>query len=457
MSTFRYKSAIRSLALTLLVVVTAPFLSAQTPESSAAPSRQERLRVFDQVWRTVSESYHDERFNGVDWRAQRQIFRPLAEMATTRTELYSVLRRMLGTLGDAHTRVYAPEESFDRYQPSGISVGLLVRPIEGRPTVTWVDPDSAAAEAGLRPGYRILAVDGEPARQVLERIRRDIGASSTPLALELQSYERLLQSGNGRSVTIEFADENERTQSVTLQRRLVEYRRRAIPRLLPHRIGYIELTGFGQEVEQQFEQAMEELQETRGLILDLRNNGGGFVNSVLQIASYFFPEQTDLGEFIGRDGRATKRYTGLARIFYRGPVTVLVSARSASGAEILAAAMQEYRRGLVVGVHPLTCGCLLGVSRTIRLVDGGKLNVSDTDFRTSQGRRIEGRGLKPDLFVALRAVDLLRESDQPLLVATDYLERQILFGHRYAMIDFSIRLPRQIRLDETGQSDLRQQ
>jgi C-terminal processing protease CtpA/Prc len=313
MSIFRYKSAIRSLALTLLVVVTAPFLFAQTPESAAAPTRQERLRVFDQVWRTVSESYHDERFNGVDWRAQRQIFRPLAEMATTRAELYSVLRRMLGTLGDAHTRVYAPEESFDRYQPSGISVGLLVRPIEGRPTVTWVDPDSAAAEAGLRPGYRILAVDGEPARQLLERIRRDIGASSTPLALELQSYERLLQSGNGRSVTIEFADENERTQSITLQRRLVEHRRRAIPRLLPHRIGYIELTGFGQEVEQQFEQAMEELQDTRGLILDLRNNGGGFVNSVLQIAATSFPSRpiwANLSAAMARRRSVTRAWRG---------------------------------------------------------------------------------------------------------------------------------------------------
>lgn len=449
----RHKNGFRSLSLTLLVVMGPFVLSAQVPN----PTRQERLRLFDQVWRAVSESYHDENFNGVDWRAQRQIFRPLADTAATRAELYGVLRRMLGTLGDAHTRIYAPEESFDRYQPSGLTVGLLVRPIEGRPTVTWVEPDSTAAQAGIRPGYRILAVDGQPVGRLLEQIRREIVASSTPHALELQSYDRLLQTGPGPSVALDYADDREQIHSITLQRRLVEYRRRANSRQLAHRIGYIELTGFGQEVEQEFDLAMEQMQDTRGLILDLRNNGGGFVNSVLQIASYFFPEQTDLGEFISRDGQATKRYTGLARLNYRAPVIVLVSARSASGAEILAAAMQEYRRALIVGVHASTCGCLLGVSRTIRLLDGGKLNISDTDFRSSHGRRIEGRGLKPDLVVGLRAVDLLRESDQPLLLATDYLERQILFGNRYAKIDFSIRLPREIRLDEMSQSDLREQ
>src|SRR5262249_23095970 len=156
----------------------------------------------------------------------------------------------------------------------------------------------------------------------------------------------------------------------------------------PHKIGYIEITGFGPEIEKDFEAAMQDAQGTSGLILDLRNNGGGFVTTVAQLASYFLPEDTSLGEFITRQGRSTSRHTQKVRISYREPIVVLVSARSASGSEIFAAAMQERKRALVIGANPTTCGCLLGVSRTLRLLDGGKLNVSDTDYRTAMGRRI---------------------------------------------------------------------
>lgn len=447
------------LAATTLSPLPAQSQSAQTAPTFSSPDKGnpdkgERLRLFDQVWRAINEGYHDENFNGVDWRGQRQIFRPLAEMAGNRAELYAILRRMIGTLGDAHTRIYSPEESFDRNHPTGLTVGVTVRPVEGRAVITWVEPDSEAARAGLRAGFQLLSIDRQPVEQVLDRIRRELVSSSTQTAFELQSYDRLFHTGQGPRVELHYADDLDRQHTVLLTRRLVEYQRRAISRQLGHRIGYIEVTGFGQDVERDFDQAMQQLEKTRGLILDLRNNGGGFVNSVLQIASYFFPEQTDLGEFISRDGRSTTRYTGLARFLYRAPVIVLVSSRTASGGEILAAAMQERQRAVVVGTHDSTCGCLLGVSRTIRLADGGRLNVSDTDFRTASGRRIERRGVKPDFKVGLRAIDLLRETDQPLLAALDHLGRRIVFGHQHARVDFSIRLPPEMPGGAPNQTNL---
>ncbi|MFZ4985654.1 MAG: S41 family peptidase [Blastocatellia bacterium] len=452
------RATVQFLTTVVLLVTVQPALRAQTPSPSfTSPDRAERLRLFDQVWRAVNDGYHDPRFNGVDWRAQRQIFRPLAEMATNRAELYLVLRRMLGTLGDAHTRIYSPEESFDRYHPTGLTVGVTVRPVEGRATITWVEPESEAARAGLRAGFHLLQIDGQPVEQLLDRIRRELVSSSTLTAFELQSYDRLFQVGQGTRVELSYTDDRDHQHTVTLTRRLVEFQRRATARQLSHRIGYVEVTGFGQEVEHDFDRAMQQLEETRGLIIDLRNNGGGFVNSVLQIASYFFPEQTDLGEFITRDGRSTKRYTGLARLLYRAPVVILVSSRTASGAEILAAAMQEHQRAVVIGTHESTCGCLLGVSRTIRLADGGRLNISDTDFRTARGRRIEGRGVKPDSTVNIRATDLLLGSDQPLLAAFDQLGRRILFGHQHGRIDFSIKLPRDLARDGADQTNLRDQ
>ena len=416
-----------------------PAPAAQTP--SAPPDRGEKLRLFDQVWRTVYDNYYDGKFHGVDWRRQKEVYRPQAEAAESRGELYGVFRRMLGTLGDAHTRIYAPEDGFDRYRPAGTTVGVMIRPVEGRPTVTWVEPESEAYQYGIRPGFRLLQIDGQPVETVIGRIQQDLVASSTSTALELQSFDRIFYGPRGSAVTARFEDDAGRARQVTLTRRFVEYQRRAIPRLLPHRIGYIELTGFGQEIERDFELAMQQMQGTRGLILDLRNNGGGFVTSVMQVASYFLPEETDLGEFIPRQGRATKRRTVRARQFYRAPLIVLVSSRSASGAEIFAAAMQERRRAVIVGTHATTCGCLLGVSRTIKLPDGGKLNVSDTDFRTAMGRRIEGVGIRPDLLIGVRAPDLLLGRDRPLESAMDHLGRLVVFGDRHREIDFTLKIP----------------
>jgi len=414
---------------------------ARAQGAGTANTREDRVRVFDQVWRAIYDNYYDKRYRGVDWRLQRETFRPQAEASRNNAELYRVLRQMIGKLGDAHTRIYAPEDGFDRNRPSGTTVGVAVRRIDGKPVVTWVDPGSEAARQGIRPGFTVTRVDGMPVEKALERIRDEIIESSTQTALELQTYDKLFHGPRDAPVSVTFLDNEERLRPVTLIRRFVEFQRRVIVRRLPHKIGYIEVTGFGPEIEKDFEAAMQEAQGTRGLILDLRNNGGGFVTTVAQVASYFLPEDTNLGEFITRQGRSTPRHTQKSRINYREPLVVLVSARSASGSEIFAAAMQERKRAVIVGASPTTCGCLLGVSRTLKLLDGGKLNVSDTDYRTAGGRRIEGSGVKPDLQFDARIADLLVSRDRTLELAVGQLERAIAFGSRRADIEFKLNVP----------------
>jgi carboxyl-terminal processing protease len=415
---------------------------ASLPGPENAPlSREMRLKVFDQVWRAVNENYYDRNFNGLDWLAQRQQFRPQAETARDNGEFYRVLRGMIGKLGDAHTRIYSPEDGFDRYRPAGTTVGLTVRRIEGRAVITAVEPTSEAARQGIRAGQVVMQVDGVPVEQALARILAELGASSTPTARDLQSLDRLFQGPRDSQVSVTLLDEEQQARTLILTRRYVEFQRKVVHRMLPHHIGYIEVTGFGPEVERDFDRAMQSLQWTRGMILDLRNNGGGFVSTVAWIASYFFPEDTDLGEFTTRQGRSTRRKTWKARIAYRAPLTVLVSSRSASGSEIFAAAIQERKRGLVFGSNPTTCGCLLGVSRTLRLDDGGKLNISDTDFRTALGKRIEGIGIVPDQHLDLKIADLALGRDGLLETAVDNLARGLIFGLRSNEIEFKLRIP----------------
>ncbi|HMX25490.1 MAG TPA: S41 family peptidase [Blastocatellia bacterium] len=433
--------AFRLLCFTFVALLALLPRAAHTQQTPFPLPREERIKVFDQVWRAVYDNYYDKNFRGVDWRQQKEVFRSQAESAATNAELYRVLRQMLGKLGDAHTRIYSPEDGFDRYRPSGVTIGLVVRRVEGQPVVTWVDPNSDIAKHGIYPGQIVLKVDGESVETVLQKVRKEIGESSTSIALDLQSLDRLFYGPKDQPVSVTFADQDGRQKTVMLARRHMEFQRRVSARQLPYKLGYIEVTGFGPEIERDFDMAMQQMQGTRGLILDLRNNGGGFVTTVSQIASYFFAEETDLGEFITRYGRSTHRRTQKLRNVYREPLIVLVSSRSASGSEIFAAAMQERKRALILGTNPATCGCLLGVSRTLKLSDGGKLNISDTDYRTALGRRVEGIGVKPDQQIEVRIADLTAGRDRSLEIAVDMLGRTIAFGSRDTLLDFKLRIP----------------
>ncbi len=111
-----------------------------------------RLAVFDDVWETIQERYYDPKFHGIDWQAKRATFRPAAARASGTHEFYEVLRQMIASLKDAHTRVYSPDEKFDWWNPRFVTVGLTIREVEGVPTVIQIESGSAAARTDIRPG-----------------------------------------------------------------------------------------------------------------------------------------------------------------------------------------------------------------------------------------------------------------------------------------------------------------
>jgi carboxyl-terminal processing protease len=395
-------------------------------------TREGRLIVFDEAWRTIRERYYDPELHGVDWEDLRARLRPLAAEAASEIEFYSVLRRLTSRLRDAHTRVFSPDERFDWQRPTYVSVGLSLREIGGEIIVAAVERGGEAERAGVRAGDALLSIEGEPVAAVFARRLTEEVGTSTDSAARQQAAARLFKGARDTFVTAVFARDGVRAEARSVRlRRVLQSRPPALSVQKIEGFPVVTFNMFVPEIASELMRALRrgELRGARGLVIDLRDNGGGHAETMTDIASAFLPQGTNLGEFTDREGRVSSApQTRAAMLFaadtvaeFRGAVIVLTSTRTASAAEILAAALQETHRARVIGEN--TCGCVLAIRRRHTLPDGGLLDISEMDFRTALRTRLEGRGITPDEFVTPTRRDLRDGRDVALSHALALLKK----------------------------------
>lgn len=388
-------------------------------------ARDERLRVFDEVWETVRARYYDPHLRGLDWAALRERYRPEAGGAAGRGELYAVLRRLLAHLLDPHTRVHAPGESPDWRATRYPSVRLQLREVAGEVVVARVERGSAAERAGVRAGDALVSVGGAATEELLARrlsAATDGGQRGARLTAgaRLRAVAGLLDGPEGSTVSAVFRDAGGREKSATLSRELVARTPALRVSKASGGAGVVEFNLFTPEIAAGVARALgRELRGARGVVIDLRENGGGEIEAMTDIASLFLPPGRGLGRFYDRAGRTHATYFTRPALLstadtpprFAGPVVVLVGPRTASAGEVFAAALRETGRAASV-VGETTCGCVLGIRRRHPLPDGGTLDVSEMDYRTADGLRLEGAGVAPDETAAPTRRDL-REGRDP--------------------------------------------
>jgi carboxyl-terminal processing protease len=409
------------------VVVRAAGDGANDAESSA--TREGRLRIFDEVWEQVRDRYFDPTMRGVDWQEARKSFRPRAAEARDESELYSVLRLMLGELRDPHTRVFAPGESTDWRVQHYVSVGIAVRELAGGVVVTDVERDSEASLAGLRAGDEIVSVDGTQAEALVERMLASQAAGDSKSA-RLLAVTRLFDGQRDTYVTVAFRRAGEtRERTVVLQRETRTRKPSFEIRGERDGVRVVRFNLFTPEAAVEFARALVgKLKGARAIVIDLRDNGGGEADAMADFASTLLPAGVSLGRFTDREGRVRLEPTtrsvllssadSIAR--FHGRVVLLTNERTASAAEVFTAVMRESGRAVVVGEE--TCGCVLGIERRQQLPDGGVLDISETDYHTAAGERLEGAGLRPDIPAAPTREDLRRRHDRALEMAEQILK-----------------------------------
>jgi len=410
--------------LCLVVSVWSPQLTARTfsrdDSSLVSTSTVEgRLAVFDDVWETIQQRYYDPKFHGIDWQGKRDVFRPAAARANGTHEFYEVLRQMIGSLKDAHTRVYSPDEKFDWWNPRFITVGLAIREVEGVATVVHIEAGSAAAQTGIRPGDVITKIDDLSVSDLLAK-RSDTMRSRT--------IANILDGAAGTAVKVGWTTRNGKKKSAVLQRYWSQ-RQLGFNNQRKGDIAVLRLDAFTQTVALDFSKSLPDVLEgATGIILDLRGNGGGDAEAMADVASLFLDEGINLGKFADRSGASFELQTYSKRLWrmprlapVKLPLVVLTSETTSSAAEILAAALQSKGRARVIGTG--TCGCVLAIRNRHALPDGGILDVSEFDYRTAGGVRLEGAGIKPDELSPLKRSEIYSRLDRSLELARDFLDK----------------------------------
>jgi carboxyl-terminal processing protease len=197
-------------------------------------------------------------------------------------------------------------------------------------------------------------------------------------------------------------------------------------------IALLRIDAFTQTVALEFAKALPAaLDGAESVVLDLRSNGGGDAEAMADVASLFLADGTNLGKFADRSGAAFELQTFSKRLWrtqrsspIKLPLVVLTSENTSSAAEILVAALQTQRRAQVVGAE--TCGCVLAIRNRHALPDGGVLDVSEFDYRTANGVRLEGVGITPDLTTSLTRADIYSRHDRALELAKTILSKKSL-------------------------------
>ena len=384
-----------------------------------------RLAVFDDAWETIQERYYDPTFHGIDWHAKRATFRPAAARASNTQEFYDVLRQMIASLKDAHTRVYSPDEKFDWWNPRFVTVGLTVREVQGAPTVLHIEQGSAAAKTGIQQGDVISTIDNLPVAAFIAQRMRSAGLADDVNA-RFRTVATLFDGAAGTAVKVSWTTRNGKQKSAVLQRYWSQ-RQLGFNNQRKGKIAVLRIDAFTQSVALDFSKVLPDvLNGADGIILDLRFNGGGDAEAMADVASLFLDDGTNLGKFADRSGASFELQTFSKRLWRvpgllptKLPLVVLTSENTSSAAEILVAALQTKNRARVIGTE--TCGCVLAIRNRHALPDGGVLDVSEFDYRTAAGVRLEGAGVKPDKTTQLTRRDIYSRHDPAFELAKSTL------------------------------------
>jgi len=368
-----------------------PSSAETTPITVEGADKDQLFEPFWQAWDIVHDQY-------------------LEQPVDDTLLMQGAISGMLDALGDPYTSYMDPIEYEEQQQPLNgeyEGIGVYVDTSGDMLVIISPIPDTPAEAVGLKSGDQIIGVNGE-----------DVTGIDGSLVI------RRILGPEGTSVRITIKREGMDPFEVEIMRAKID-----IPsvagKMLDNNIAYIELATFGEETPDELHSTLEELlaNDPVGLILDLRYNGGGYLDTAIAVVSEFIPGNKivvyeEFGD--GSRNEIKSSSNGIARDI---PLIILVNEGSASASEITAGAIQDYDRGLLVGTTTFGKGL---VQSWIPLEnDQGAMRVTIARWLTPNGNQVQETGLKPDYVVEYTEEDYNNDVDPQLEKAIEVLLSQV--------------------------------
>ena len=442
-----------------------PLLPAADKESPLTPQqRQLNIQSFEYVWRTIRDTHWDPNFGGVDWQAVHNELRPKMDEATTMAKARALMQDMLRRLNQSHFAIIpaqlyknlsdkpkkktGEDESAGRKsEPSDTAAtkdeeseedptGIDLRVVGNQALVTSVESPSPAFNIGVRPGWEILKINGEPIAPLIESVSEFYKDSSmkTNKELVLKRFIGSKLTGKiGKTVRVDFMDGSGKTVTLDVDHIEPPGTRAKFGFLPPQYVRFkarklenAEYISFNMfldpaNIMQRFADAVQSCMKCGGMVIDLRGNPGGIGFMAVGMAGWFIdaPDQ--------RLGTMYMRNTPLNFVVnprietYRGPLAILVDGASASTSEILAGGMKDLHRARIFGTR--TAGAALP-SAFEKLPNEDGFQYAVANYISEGGKPLEGIGVTPDVEVAPTRAALLEGRDLPIESALSWIRAQ---------------------------------
>jgi len=340
------------------------------------------------------------------WQAWNVVHKDFAGKIDDQRLVYGAVRGMVAGLNDPYTVFFDPDEAKrfaedveGKFFGIGIEIGIRNKMLT---VITPLD-ESPASKAGLKSGDAIVKIDDKDTSEMTlpDAVSRIRGARGTTVKL-----------------TILPKDGNE-LKELTITRDLIQVKSVKYE-VKPDNIGYVRITQFSDDTTDLTSKALQDLKSknVRGVILDLRNNPGGYLQSAQEVASMLISHGVVVSEQ-GKDGQKHDLYTVADPIMPDTPLVVLVNSGSASAAEIVAGAIQDRGRGKLVGEKTFGKGSVQNVKD---LPGGSSLKVTIAEWITPNNRHINGQGIPPDIEIKLSTDDAKNDHDPQLDKAIELLK-----------------------------------
>ncbi len=356
----------RLLIFILLLIVLGFISGTISPIVSALPTKTyEKLKVFTEAIETIEKNYVEE--------------------VKPESILYGAIRGMLTTL-DPHSSFMTPEEYKEmqvetKGQFGGLGIEISIR--DGILTVVSPIEDTPAYKVGIKAGDKIVKIEEKSTK-----------------GMSIFEAVKLLRGTKGSKVNIWIMrDGFEEMKEFTITRDIINVKS-VKSRLLEDGYGYVRITQFQSKTHKDLEEALKNVgagdKDFKGLILDLRNNPGGLLNQAVSVSDEFLESGLIVyteGRIPGQEMRFEARKRGVQPAY---PIIVLVNGGSASASEIVAGALQDHERAVILGTRTFGKG---SVQTIIPLPDGSAMRITTARYYTPSGRSIQAKGIQPDLLV----------------------------------------------------------